>query len=71
MTVFCCAFNFTFILMLFIQALCLDNLFPIVSSSVTGLPLAPLLQAKAIRDEGIAIFAMVQAIPKLALLSGL
>lgn len=71
MVAFYCAFNITLIITLFIRASSSDNLPPILSSFFSGLPLASALHAEAIRDEGFAIFAMVQSIPKLASLPGI
>ena len=71
MVTFYCTFNITLIITIFIRAISSDNLSPILSSFFSGLPLASTLHAEAIRDEGFAIFAIVQSIPMLASLPGI
>ena len=71
MATFFCVFNITLIITSFIQAISSDNLSPIVSSFSSGLPLASVMHAKAIRDEGFATHMMAQSMPKLAFLPGI
>ena len=71
MTIHFFTFNLYFIPLFLIRASRSDNLSTTVPSSFYCLPSASSLHAEAISDEGLAIFAMARAIPRLALLSGL